>query len=110
MKKILSLFFVFALIISAHAQINTMQFTQTSGVYTEIAGDTTVALATGTTGAASLDDVAYGTNALPFTFTFNGTGYTSFSLTTNGFITFGTTLPSGSSYVPISQLQHILAQ
>jgi hypothetical protein len=102
MKKILSLFFVFALIISAHAQINTMQFTQTSGVYTEIAGDTTVALATGTTGAASLDDVAYGTNALPFTFTFNGTGYTSFSLTTNGFITFGTTLPSGSSYVPIS--------
>ncbi len=102
MKKILSLFFVFALVISANAQINTMQFTQTSGVYTEITGDTTVALATGTTGAASLDDVVYGTNALPFTFTFNGIGYTSFAITTNGLITFGATLPGTTTYSPIS--------
>jgi hypothetical protein len=102
MKKILSLFFALTLIASANAQINTMQFTQTPGVYTEIGGDTTVALATGTTGAASLDDVVYGNNALPFTFTFNGVGHTSFSITTNGFITFGATLPGGTTYSPIS--------
>jgi uncharacterized repeat protein (TIGR01451 family) len=67
-------------------------FSQTTGTYTEIAGGTVV--------TTSCDDTSFGTYAIPFTFTYNGTAYTTFGIQCNGFIAMGAT-PS-SSYVPIS--------
>ena len=42
--------------------------------YTEMKGGTLVASVNGTSGATSIDDVIFTAQAIPFTFTFNGTG------------------------------------
>lgn len=108
MKKLFSLFTVLLLFCcsyNTYSQVSTTYtFSQSAGVYTEIVGDTVVAFATGTgtSTAQSLDDITYGPNALPFSYTFNGVSYTSFYITSNGFITFGATAPSGTLYTPIS--------
>lgn len=108
MKKLLSLFtMVFFLCIGnyAFAQVNTYTFSQSSSPYTEIAGDTVVAIATGTSGAAALDDIVYSSNTIPFTFTYNGTGYTNVVITTNGMISFGAGLPTGGNYACVASTQ-----
>ncbi len=87
-----------------NAQVSTYTFAQMAGVSSPISGGTAVATATGFTGVAGLDDNAYTGQAIPFTFTFNGVPYTSFSVTTNGFITFGATAPAGTNYTPISNV------
>jgi hypothetical protein len=88
---------------SVNAQVNTYTFAQTSGTYTEIAGDTVVASATSTgTNPTDLDDAVYTTNSIPFTFTFNGTNYTNVVINSNGYISFGTTPSSATVYTPIS--------
>lgn len=105
MKRLFSFLILFMFVsVYTSAQVNTLVFNQTSGVYTEIAGDTTVAYAirTATSGINSMDDELYANNSLPFAFTFNGTSYTNIQITSNGFITFGTTSPGGSLYSPIS--------
>jgi subtilisin-like proprotein convertase family protein len=88
----------------ANAQVNTYVFAQSSGTYTPITAGTVVVTATAATGAGSLDDNTYTMPAgtIPFTFTFNGIGYTGFNINTNGFISFGATVPAGASYTPIS--------
>lgn len=102
MRRLLSLFFAMVLATAVQAQVSSLQFTQTSGSYTEITGDTTVASATGTSGTAGLDDVIYSSNTLPFNFTYNGTSYSNVVISSNGFITFGATLPATTLYGPIS--------
>ncbi len=106
MKKVTSLLFMwlFVLALGSWAQVSTYSFSSAAGTYTEITGGTVVATATGASGAASLDDVVYTLPAgtIPFTFNFDGSGYTGFNLSTNGFITFGTTAPLGGTYTPIS--------
>jgi subtilisin-like proprotein convertase family protein len=90
--------------ITSTAQVSLYTFSQASDVYTPIAGGAQVAVATGTSGATSLDDVNYtaGGTTVPFTFNFNGTGYTSLIINSNGSITFGATLPSTTNYTPVS--------
>ncbi len=85
-----------------NAQVSMYTFAQMAGTSTPITGGTAVATATGFTGATALDDNAYTGQAIPFTFTFNGIGYTSLAITSNGFITFGATAPAGTNYTPIS--------
>ncbi len=82
------------------AQVNSYMFSQSSGAYTPISG-TVLAEATGNTSSTSLDDSIYPVS-LPFDFTFNGTAYNSLNVSTNGFVTFGSTAPSSSTYSPIS--------
>jgi uncharacterized repeat protein (TIGR01451 family) len=68
-------------------------WSQTTGTYTEITGGTLVTY--------SCDDSpSYGTYTIPFTFTYNGTAYTTFGIQCNGFIALGA-LPS-STYYPLS--------
>lgn len=92
----------------ANAQVSVYNFTQSTGTYTEITGGTVVATATGTTGAASLDDVIYtiADGMIPFNFNYDNNNYTGCKLSTNGFITFGSTLPAASGtttgYSPLS--------
>ncbi|UMQ44152.1 fibronectin type III domain-containing protein [Chryseobacterium sp. Y16C] len=97
MKKILLLFsFVIAFLVNA--QVSSYSFVKSSGVYTPITGATLIAAATSSN---SLDDNIYPVT-LPFQFSFNGVNYSSLNVSTNGFLTFGTTAPSTSEYSPIS--------
>ncbi len=90
------------------AQVSVYNFTQSTGTYTAITGGGVIATATGTTGAASLDDVIYNIpdGTIPFNFNFDNNNYTGCKVSTNGFITFGTTFPAATGtttgYVPIS--------
>lgn len=101
---LLFIFLLLSLSLNSQAQVSTYTFSPSSGVYTEIAGDTVVAFATTTTtlGPLSMDDSVYANNSLPFPFTFNGNSYSNVVISCNGFITFGSTLPLGNNYVPIS--------
>jgi len=91
--------------LGANAQITGYGFSEASGAYVPITGGTVVATATANDGGVgSLDDNIYNlpNGTIPFTFTFNGTGYTGLNISTNGFITFGATAPAGTNYAPIS--------
>lgn len=94
--------------LKTNAQVSAYSFSQSGGSYTEITGGTVVATATGTSGAASLDDVIYNLPAgtIPFSFTFDNVAYTGCNISSNGFITFGATAPAASGtttgYVPLS--------
>jgi len=90
------------------AQVSTYNFTQTTGSYTAISGGGVIATASGTSGAASLDDVIYNIpdGSIPFSFNYDNANYTGCKVSTNGFVTFGTTFPAVSGtttgYAPIS--------
>jgi hypothetical protein len=85
----------------SYAQVSSYSFAQTSGTYTALTTPTVLATATASTSAGSIDSYV-GSATIPFTFVFNGTGYTSCNVSSNGFITFGTTAPSTTDYTPIS--------
>ena len=80
-------FFALAAIV-AKAQVSSYSFTQYFGNYTPITGGTVLA-----SGTSSYDDNIYTISALPFAFNFNGATYTSIYVSSNGFITFGGTIP-----------------
>ena len=81
----------------------TYSFVQTTGTYADITGGTLLGTATANAmGTTSLDDNVYPVTGLPFTFTYNGVGYTSFNINSNGYITFGATAPAGTVYIPLS--------
>jgi len=85
------------------AQVSSYIFSQYNGTYTEITGDTVVAISTSTiTNPMDLDDVTYPSNRIPFTFRFNGVNYTNLAINTNGFITFGAVPPVAANYGPIA--------
>ena len=87
-----------------NASVKQYAFQAASGTYTPITGGTVAATATGLSGTASLDDMNFTlpNGTIPFTFYFNYIGYTGLNINTNGYITFGTTLPATSLYAPIS--------
>jgi hypothetical protein len=87
---------------NANAQVSSYSFVQSSSTYVPIAGGTVVATATGNTTTTSLDDISYGGITIPFTFNFNGVAQTQMSINTNGYITFGAVVPSGTLYDPLS--------
>ncbi|MCZ2085126.1 MAG: hypothetical protein LC112_12730, partial [Flavobacteriales bacterium] len=83
--------------------LNTKGFSQVSNyVFSESAG--TYNPITGTTAHAAPWDNVVTNNTVPlgFTFNFNGVDYTTCSINTNGFITFGTTLSANNLFTPIS--------
>lgn len=84
-------------------QVSDYSFSQTWNSYTPITG-TVLAEYTGLTGIPSMDDVNYNIpdGTIPFTFIFDGNGYTGVNVSSNGFLTFGATLPGNANYVPIS--------
>ncbi len=103
MKKLLLLLSLFPVIL-LKAQVSAYSFAQTTSVYTPITGGTIVATATANTAAGSVNDAIFNLPAgsFPFTFVYNGTGYTGCNISSNGFITFGATAPAGTLYTPIS--------
>nr|WP_294935514.1 GEVED domain-containing protein [uncultured Flavobacterium sp.] len=79
---------------SSLGQVANYSFAQSAGTYTTLTTPTTVHVATWDDNVASV--------TIPFTFTFNGTGYTSCNVSSNGFITFGATAPTTTNFTPIS--------
>ncbi len=79
---------------SPEAWITPWNFAQTSGTYTAISGGTSI-------GATTDDEQVFGPYAIGFNFSYNGTVYTQFSVSTNGFIGLGSTVVTTSS-TPIS--------
>ena len=73
--------------------VSTYSFSQSSGTYTPITGGTVL-------GTATNDDNVFNANSIGFTFNYNGTDYTQFSVNANGFIALGGTVVS--SYTAIS--------
>ncbi|HTN45063.1 MAG TPA: T9SS type A sorting domain-containing protein [Flavipsychrobacter sp.] len=77
-------------------------FSQSTGTYVPLgAGATILAAATDPNNAGSpetgpMDDYVYTNNSLPFSFSFNGITYTSFDVSTNGWIAFGGTNSSST--------------
>lgn len=95
--------FSFALLVAATtvgAQVSSYSFTQSAGTYTPISG-TILDAATGNASATNLNSNIYPVT-LPFNFVFNGMPYNALNVSTNGFITFGTTVPSTTNTSPLS--------
>lgn len=87
---------------SAEAQVRSYTFSQSSGTYTPVTSGNVLATASANSTVASLYNIVPINVPLPFVFNFNGTNYSSFNVSSNGFITFGTTLPSNNASLPIS--------
>lgn len=84
------------------SQVSSYTFSTTTGTYADITGATALATATGSSLANSIDDYTYTVTPSPsFSFYFNGVAYSTFYVSSNGFITFGSA-PTTTNYTPIS--------
>jgi len=77
-------------------------FSQNTGTYTPITGGTVLGAQTGGSGDAALDNLVFTAVPIGFPFRYETATRMEVSVSTNGFITFGATPPSATSYVPIS--------
>lgn len=104
MRKIYLLFFAILLSVNMYSQVNLYTFTQSNGTYQEISGGTVIMNTTGLTASNSFDSVIYPipNGSIPFPFMFNNVLYTGLNVSSNGFITFGTTSPTDYNSLPIS--------
>lgn len=87
------------------AQVGTTySFSQTTGTFTPISGGTLLVTqtTTSTSNAGSLDDGTTYAVPIPFTFTFDGVGYTTCTVTNNGSLSFGGTAIAANVYAPLS--------
>lgn len=82
------------------AQVSAYSFAQSTGTYTPITGSV-LGAATGNASATNLNSNVYPLT-LPFNFVFNGISYNALNVSTNGFITFGATVPTTTTTTPIS--------
>lgn len=86
---------------TGYAQVSRYTFQQSNGTYSEITGGTVLATATATNSFDSQNwSIANGT--IPFSFSFNDIPYTGLNINSNGYITFGTTVPAVAYVKPIS--------
>jgi hypothetical protein len=101
MKKITFWLFTLFTCVQIQAQVNLYSFAQSNQTYSEITGGTIL----GTSSATSAFDSQIwniANTTIPFNFNFNGTDYTGCNVSSNGFITFGTTAPLGTTTTPLS--------
>lgn len=85
---------------TASAQIVNYGFSQSAGTFTDLTNPTLIAEPTSLTGTGAIDDNKYNAVAIPFSFPFNGTTFTTLNIHADGFVSFGATSPSGNT--PIS--------
>jgi hypothetical protein len=88
-----------------NAQAKAYSFAQSTGTFTALTAGTVLGTATANTGTASLYQVTPYDVTLPFNFNYNGTVYSSIKVSSNGYITFGTTAPGTSNSTPISSTE-----
>jgi len=88
--------FLFSVTITS-AQVSIYTFSQSNGVYTPITGGSIV-------GTSTTDDGGFGAFNIGFPFFYDAVSYTQFGIASNGFVTMGITVPSGTNYTPISSV------
>lgn len=93
MKKIYTLFLGILILGSVTAQVSSYSFFANVGTYTPVTQGTVL-------GSGSIDDNNYVNQPIGFSFVYNGSTYTTFSVNCNGFIALGSTITS--SYSPLS--------
>ncbi|WP_339889506.1 GEVED domain-containing protein [uncultured Flavobacterium sp.] len=93
MKKITLLLMMLLFAMFSFGQVSNYTFSQSMGTYT--------AITSGTLHGTAIDNANY-SFTIPFTFTYNGVGYTVARPTTNGFLVLGSNAPSTSQYTPLS--------
>ncbi|TRW23097.1 T9SS type A sorting domain-containing protein [Flavobacterium zepuense] len=101
MKKItLLIALMFFVVTGSYAQASAYGFAQSSGTYVPITGGTVI---TSTTNyAVTLDSYVSGQLTFTTPFTFGGTSYDKFYVTSNGIVSLGTTAPSEYQYRSLS--------
>lgn len=101
MKKLLLSFLSVLTAFMANAQVASYSFAQSSGTYVPITGGTVVATAAN---ASDFDSQNWTlpSGTIPFGFNFNGTVYTDLNINSNGYITFGNTIPLTYNTTPIN--------
>jgi hypothetical protein len=102
--ELIPLLVFFLSVFTVNAQVDNYGFTQSVGTYTPLTGGTILGSYVGTSGASSLDNVIYNipNGTIPFSFQFDGQSYTGLNVSANGFVTFGETPPTASTYTPLS--------
>lgn len=100
----LGLFLLILIAGNARAQVSSYNFSQFQGNYTPLVNPTVIITATQATGNLAADDtiLTLPSGTIPFTFKFDNIGYTGFKISSNGFLTFGTTSPSTTNTNPLS--------
>ncbi len=89
-------------ITNVQAQVSTYTFAQGgTGTYVPLSASRTIvftatALATADPGLGDDQNYTLASGTIPFSFTFSGTAYTGVNINTNGYITFGATLPTST--------------
>lgn len=83
----------------SNGQVANYTFGQASGTYTSISGPSANVVF-----SSGWDDTVSSSIGFPsgFNFVFNGTSYSSCMVSTNGFITFGSSAPNSTNFTPIS--------
>ena len=93
MKKITFLLLSFIFYSMSYSQISSYTFSQSNATYTPIAGATLL-------GAATNDDTNFNALNIGFTFNFGGVNFTQLSVSSNGYLAFGSTV--ATSYLALS--------
>jgi hypothetical protein len=103
MKKItLLLFLLISCFSVSYGQVEAYSFSQSNATYNPITGGTVL-------GIAANDDTSF--NALPigFTFNFNGTAFTQFSVNSNGFLALGATVSLSYNAISAGVTNNVIA-
>jgi hypothetical protein len=101
MKKLLSLLTFLFVVSNVISQVSSYTFGSSSGTYTPITGGTNADNFTTWTNTVFFDDGVYSPQPIGFNFTYEGSVFTTFGISQNGFIILGNT-PTGTDYTPIS--------
>ena len=78
--------------------IGTYAFANTTGAYTSIVGQSGTAAVT----LSSMDDSISSAQTLPFTFNYGGNSFTTFKISSNGWMQLGATSTATTNYTPLS--------
>lgn len=97
MKRLLLFIILLASYGMIFSQVSTYTFSQGTSTYSEITGGTAYA----STATTTIDAEVYTNLPIGFTFNFNGTDYTAFGISADGWISMGSTSPT-SSTLPLS--------
>jgi len=100
LKKGLLTLLLIGIYSSFFGQSSAYSFTQSNGTFTPVTG-TVLGTATGNTTTTNLNSAVF-VAPIPFNFNYNGIVYTTLSVSSNGFITFGATPPATATTTPIS--------
>src|SRR4051812_14974571 len=101
LRKCLCLLLLPFVAVNVQSQVANYTFTKSNNPYTSITG-TPIAFNPGGLTTTWDNGVSTAQLAIPFTFTFNGTGYTTVSVNSNGYVTFGATASLVNNFTPIS--------